>query len=102
MTNNTTPPKRLFSEALKSLVLSFQRPLKRLLRFTFLRVHHDCASLGCGFLYLSLSPNIFALFSPAKASTRSHPAELAASSATPTLAFPAFSFKNEALNAVLH
>jgi hypothetical protein len=30
------PQKRVFSEALKSLVLSFQRPLKSILRFTFL------------------------------------------------------------------
>jgi hypothetical protein len=31
------PQKRVFSEALKSLVVSFQRPMKSILRFSFLR-----------------------------------------------------------------
>jgi hypothetical protein len=32
--------------------------------------------VSCSFLFLSLSSNIFALFSPARACTRSHPAEV--------------------------
>ena len=70
---------------------SFQRSLKR--------AFHASAVLqvSCSFLSLSLSPNIFALFSPAIACTRSHLAELRRQRSL----FPRF-FSNEALNTLLH
>jgi hypothetical protein len=49
-------------------------------------------------LSLSLFPNIFALFSPARACTCSHPAEIRHQRSL----FPLFLKKNEAWNAVLH
>jgi hypothetical protein len=51
----------------------------------------------CSFLSLSLSPNIFALVSPASACTRSPPAELRRHRSLS----PRVIFGNEALNAVL-
>ncbi len=52
----------------------------------------------CSFLFLSLSPKIFALFSPVRACTRSHPAELRRQRSLS----PRFLLKMKLLNTELH
>ncbi len=83
----------MFSEALKSLVLSFQRPLKKLspLYFPASAVLH----VSCSFLSLSLSPNLSSLL-PELARARIR--QICDAKAR----FPRVFFGNEALNAVLH
>jgi hypothetical protein len=74
------------SEALKSVVLSFQRPLKSFLSFTFLQVHcFSCrvASSPCR----SLPTSLLSCLLPGLQALASGRA------ATPTLAFLVFSFK---------
>ncbi len=83
----------MFREALERLVLSFQRPLKILLRFTFLPV--QClmwcvASSPCH----SLPSSLLSSLQPEHARSRQ--------SCDANARFPRVVFLNEALNAVLH
>jgi hypothetical protein len=62
---------------------------------------HAVVYVSYSYLSLSLSPNIFALCSPARACTRSHTAKAANTRQNVNARFPRVFFWNEALNAVL-